>query len=366
MSPTRTSIRWCSSTKPSNGFSACDMNTSRPSLEVRFKSFLSQLNNSESIDDCLADTEFIDKKRADFLLDGRRIVLEIKSLETDPEYKIQDRLAPYRKRSEFPLFFWPADLNEILSYLPDGQDIRREIAHAVTRSVQGALEKADDQIEGTMQALGLKNSCGAVAILNEKVSIIAPELVIGKANQMLLKTRDGSVRYKHIAYVWSISESHRLATTKKTEFLPLILLEGPTADAYIKAGEYLNSLQSKWAQFEGMPTVSLDRLMNFDGLTFQKRMGKSTKDEKKLLVRHELLRQEYRMHPYLRSLSEDEFLQHAVYVLSVMTPHFLIGGKKLPMAKMAKIMTQWTHILEEAEYRRLDMKKIQSRLPGPE
>lgn len=46
-----------------------------------------------------------------------------------------------------------------------------------------------------------------------------------------------------------------------------------------------------------------------------------------------------------------------------MTPHFLVGGKKLPAAKVAELMEQWTHLLEEAEDRRLDMRKLLSRLP---
>lgn len=182
-------------------------------------------------------------------MDGRRIVLELKSLEADPEYKVEERLAPHRKRTKFPVFYWDADLNELLSHLPDGQDIRREISNAVTRSVQGALEKADDQIEATKRALGLERSCGAVVILNERVGILAPELVTAKASQMLLKTRDGAFRYKNIAYVWIVSESHRLTTTERTEHLPLILLEGPTADAHSEAAKYLDSLQLKWAQF---------------------------------------------------------------------------------------------------------------------
>ncbi len=339
------------------------MNTSRASLEDRFKTFLSQLDNVESIDDTLSDAELATGKRADFLLDRRRVVLEIKSLEADPEYKIEERLAPHRKRSEFPAFYWDAGLDEILSYLPDGQDIRREIAHAVTRSVQGALEKADDQIEATKRAFGLENSCGVVAILNEGVGILAPELVTGKASQMLLKTRDGAVRYKNIAYVWIVSESHRMATTERTEHLPLILLEGPTADAHAEAGEYLERLQPKWAQFEGVPFLSLGRRTHFDGLNFKKRTAEPAETEKRPLVRHEVWRLAYRARPYLRSLSEDDFLQHAVHIFSAMTPHFLVGGKKLSMAKVAELMERWTHILEEAEYRRLDMKKLQSRLP---
>ena len=47
-----------------------------------------------------------------------------------------------------------------------------------------------------------------------------------------------------------------------------------------------------------------------------------------------------------------------------MARHFLNGGRKLPHAAVAKLMEGWTHVLEEAEHRRLDMRKLQARLPG--
>ncbi len=339
------------------------MSTTRSSLEERFKAFLGQLDNVESIDDTLSDAELAHGKRADLLLDGRRVVLEIKSLEADPEYKIEERLASHRKRPEFPAFYWDADLNEILPYLSDGEAVRREIVHAITRSVQGALEKADDQIGATKKALGLENSCGVVAMLNERVGILAPELVTAKASQMLLKTRDGGLRYKNIAYVWIVSERHRVAATERTEYLPLILMEGPTADDHVEAGDYLDSLQPKWAQFEEVPFFSMGHRKNFDGLTFEKRTMEHAETEHRPLVLHEVWRRAYRGHPYLRSLSEEDFLQHAVHILTAMTPHFLVGGQKLPEVKVAELMERWTHILEEAKHRRLDMKKLQSRLP---
>ena len=199
---------------------------SRPSLEDRFQAFLDQLDDAESIDDSLSDTELSHGMRADFLLDQRRIVLEVKSLEADPEYKIKKRLAPHQERQEFPIFFWKADLNEILPYLPDGEEIRRQIFHAVMRAVQGALEKADDQIEATKTALHLEHACGVVAILNEEIGILAPDLVTAKASEMLLKTRDNNIRYKEIAYVWIISESHILVGKDGAEHLPVIFLEG--------------------------------------------------------------------------------------------------------------------------------------------
>jgi hypothetical protein len=54
--------------------------SSQFSLEERFKTFLGQLDNAESIDDMLSEAELAFGRRADFLLDGRHIALEIKSL----------------------------------------------------------------------------------------------------------------------------------------------------------------------------------------------------------------------------------------------------------------------------------------------
>ncbi|MFL6623122.1 MAG: hypothetical protein ACJ8NR_11065 [Sulfurifustis sp.] len=332
---------------------------SQRSLEDRFKAFLAQLDGAESIDDSLSESELASGKRADFLLNGRRIVLEIKSIETDPEYKVEERLSPHRERPEFPAFYWNAELTEVLSYLPDGEKIRREIAHAVTRSVQGALEKADEQIGTTKSALRIDTACGVVAILNESVGILAPDLLTATAAQVLSKTRNGVIRYKNIAYAWIIAETHRVGTAEPTEYLPLVLWEGPTAHAYVDAGRYLDALQRDWARFDGMPVVSAGPRTTFDDLDFQKRTRPESTSGP--LARHEWWRKTYRANPYLRSLSEEEFLQYGVRILSTMTPHFLVGHQKLPTAQVAELMQRWTHILEEAEYRRLDMKKLRAR-----
>lgn len=339
------------------------MTATRSSLENRFKVFLSQLQGSEDIDQVLSNEDLAHGKRADFLLNKRRIVLEIKSLEADPEYKIEQRLAPHTDRPEFPTFFWEAELEEVLSLLPDGEKIRREIFHAITRAVQGALEKADDQIEATKNTLDLPSACGVVAILNEKVGVLAPEVVAAAAHQILSKKRDQEVRYKQLAYVWIISESHRIVANTKKEYLPVILMEGPTASSHSAAGNYLDSLQPHWAKFEKVPFVSVGARDNFEGLTFEKRMTRRSSSEKRLLVRHELWRLSYRASPYLRSLSDEDFLEHAARIITALVPHFLIEGPKLPKAVVAELMEGWTHVLEEAEHRRLDMKRLRGKLP---
>ena len=67
----------------------------------------------------------------------------------------------------------------------------------------------------------------------------------------------------------------------------------------------------------------------------------------------------------MRTLSEEDFLDFATKVITTMAPQFIKGGKKLPFQSFVPIGIKWIHVLEEAEYRRLDMRKLQIRLPDP-
>lgn len=332
------------------------------SLEQRFHEFLEQLDGSESIDKSVSEHELAAGKRADFLLDQRRVIVEIKSLESDPEYKVEELLAPHRNRPDFPAFYWDADLDEILPFLPDGREIRLKIADAVTRSVEKALKKADDQIYATRQALSLPQACGVAVILNEEINILAPHIVTARASKLLLKKEGADFRYQQISYVWIISESHAVTISGSTQFLPLILLAGPRAQDNDQAGEYINGLAKQWAEFVGVPLSSYGDINSFDGFKFETRHCE-VQESSDPPERHEVWRRSYRQNPYLRALTEDEFLKHGTNIMVAMAPNFLIGGRGLPNHKVAVLMELFTHVLEEAEYRRLDMRKLQARLP---
>jgi hypothetical protein len=331
----------------------------KPALEERFKSFLRQLPGAEDVDGTLTEAQ-LPGRRADFLLRDRRIVLELKSLTNDPEHKIEERLGPHRDRPEFPVFYWQSDLSEILPYLPDGAEIRREIFHALTRAIQGYLEDADDQIADTKQALGLPEACGVVAILNEKIQILRPDVITAKASQMLLKTKNGGARYKNIAYVWIISEAHQMIASDGVEQLPIILLEGPMADCHAQFGDYIGHLNSAWAEFERVPLRSSYRIENFDRMSFQDRVAKPPKPTLPpgMITRQESRERQYQQRPYLRSLSESDFLTHMARLFTTMMPHFHKDGRKFSEPAIKEPMRGWTHVLTEARYRRLDMKKL--------
>ncbi len=210
----------------------------RPNLETRFQNFLNQLAGAENIDATFSSSDLSSGKRADYLLNSRQVVIEIKSLEIDPEWKAHKRLHSLQSRPDYPLFYWESELQEILSHLEDGDKIRVEIADAVTRRVQKLIAAADDQIEATSKSLKLSDACGIVVILNEDIGILEPHIIAAAGSKVLLKKKGDDFRYKNVHYLWVISEAHSIRFDSKTECLPMVVLDGPLAEKFCSQGIY--------------------------------------------------------------------------------------------------------------------------------
>ena len=102
-------------------------------LESRFLRFLATLQDAESLDELLGDPKFDGQRRADYLLFGRRVILELKSLETDTSHKVESEMDKHRDREDFPLFYGTVDLQAVLKHLPDGKEINDRIFYKTTR-----------------------------------------------------------------------------------------------------------------------------------------------------------------------------------------------------------------------------------------
>lgn len=124
-------------------------------LDRRFSSFLKTFPGAESLDDLLMSAKYDGERRADFLLFERRVIVEIKSLETDTSPKVETEIAKHREREDFPLFYGEVELNKVLKNLPDGQQINEQIFLRTTRSIEEATKSAEKQIENTAKLLGI-------------------------------------------------------------------------------------------------------------------------------------------------------------------------------------------------------------------
>ena len=327
------------------------------SLNERFKIFVSQLPSVEVIDDLDLPSAFDEEKRADFLVENRKVVIELKSLESDPEYKIHAELENHRKREEYPLFYGELELYKVLKHLPDGEQIQERLFYKISRSIEQSFREADKQIGATKEILGCRNAYGLLVLLNEDVSVLSPETISYRVSQLLTKMDDnGGIHYKNITSVWFILENYSLRMKKGAKLLPSIVIDGPGAVDQMEFSQILDMLQSQWAAFNNIPYIAADVKKISDSSFI--RLSELEKDHQQLKPRHELWRQQYRNNPYLRSLSDDDVLVHGAKLLRLMAPNFLKGGPKIPFDKMAQFMEGWTHFLEEVIFRGLDLKKM--------
>ena len=327
------------------------------SLNDRFKAFLSQLPFAEAIDDLKLPPEFDESKRADFLIENRKAIIELKSLESDPEHKIHTELESHQDRDEYPLFYGELELDKVLKHLPDGEQIKKKLFYKISRSIEQSFREADKQIRATKDILNCPDSIGLLVLLNEDISVLSPEIISFRVSQLLARADDdGSPHYRSITSVWFILESFSLKTRKGGKLLPLIVIDGPGAAERPELTNILNIFQSNWAAFNGVPyvTANIGKIVDSDFI----RLSELEKEHQQFMPRHVLWRKQYRDNPYLKSLSDDAVLTHGVRLLSFMTPNFLKDGYRIPFDQMAQFMEGWTHFLEEVRIRGLDLKKM--------
>jgi hypothetical protein len=329
----------------------------RPTLNERFIKFMSQLPMVEVIDELELPPNFEKEKRADFLIERRKVIVEIKSLESDPEYKVQDEMAKHQGREEYPLFYGELELSKILRHLPDGKEINQRLFYKISRSLENSFRKGNRQIGATKEILGCANAYGLLVFLNEELDILSPEVISYRVSELLTKRdSDGGLRYNHITSVWFILENYTLKLKQGGKLLPSIVVDGPNAVDHQDFSIILNELQVAWASFNNIPLVT-GNVKNIRDLDFVT-LSKLEEEHQQFLPRHEVWRKGYRTAPYLRSLSDEAVLEHGARLINLMAPNFMKGGTKIPFEQMAQHMEGWTHFLEESEFRGLDLKKM--------
>lgn len=132
----------------------------KKSLEQRFKEFLDTIAGVENIDNLNMTQQQKEAKKADYFAENRQLIIELKSLETDTEPKVEKILKPHRSRPEFPVFFGGWEVSKVLKHLPDGEEINKELHLAITSSLKDIYRKANKQIRTTKSTFSLPNSQG--------------------------------------------------------------------------------------------------------------------------------------------------------------------------------------------------------------
>jgi hypothetical protein len=326
------------------------------SLEERFTRFLASLPGAEAIDGMVLPEDPERRRKADFLLAKREVVLELKTLTVDSSHKVEAAVDKHRERDEFPLFYGTADVRKVLSHLPDGEDIYRRMVNSLGRSIEEAVRSAEEQVTHTRHVLCIPNAIGMLVILNESVEILDPVVVGHRVAQLMRRERTGNSDAEKLDFVWLLFESHALGVVGGVPAMPSMLIRGERAARFPWFTAFHNDVVERWAALNngavvdgGSPDPMAMRFTATKGLTSPPPTE---------LPRHEVWRRQYHAQPYLRHLGDDAVLAHGGALMQRLMPHFIKGGPGYVAEVVMPLMEQFTHFQEEASFRALDLRKM--------
>lgn len=325
-------------------------------LEERFTKFLGSLPGSEAIDNMVLPHDPERRRKADFLLAQRQVVLELKVLSVDVSHKVEETAAKHRQRDEFPLFFGSADARKVLEHLPDGEAVYRQMVNTVGRSVEAALRSAEEQITHTRHVLGIPNAIGMLVILNESIKILDPMVVGHRVAQLMRRERTGKSTSAKLDFVWLLFESHSLGSVSGVPVRPSILIKGERSASFPWFAAFHDDVVERWTASNSGAVVDVGN-PDLKDIRFTSTEGNHSPPPAELVL-HQVWRQQYRAHPYLRHLADDEVFAVGGGLMQQLLPHFKKDCAPVVAASIMPTMQKFTHFLEEASHRALDLRKL--------
>ena len=210
------------------------------SLEHRFSEFLKGLPDSEWLD--APEFSFPSgNRKADFLLHGRKLIAELKTVTTDQQPKVDRRLDKHLEETGIIVFGTVAS-TQLFNDPAESDKFHHKILRDITRNTEEMCRSANDQIMQTSQYLGI-NATGLLVILNESISVLDPGVVAYRACEYL------NTKPRSIDYCLLVFESHEVSNggVRQNQMLSI----GACRTVEHLADGYIDQLMQGWAKHNG-------------------------------------------------------------------------------------------------------------------
>jgi hypothetical protein len=257
------------------------------------------------------------------------------------------------------MLYGEQELQRILSFLPDREEINARIVTAATDSIEKAIKSANRQIRTTKETFGLPDSGGLLVIFNDVVDVLSPDVVAYRVRKTLRKkTHSGEVRFPHITVVLVINTRHYAQVTPDLKGMVILVIPTGLPDPN-DVEAFASSLLPRWSAFDGQQFLKM-KTEDFPKITFE-RFQKPAKTQSKV-KRYDIWRSQYRRSRYLQKMTDDQLLEYGSGLFEDIAPRFLKGAPKTPQDYMSGLMGRFTHFLEETGLRGLDLRRL---IPQP-
>ncbi len=154
------------------------------------------------------------RKSADYLALNRRVIIEQKSLDIDPDYKLPEFFEKHTSIGN-AVDGDLTSLSHLLRRLPEGTKLGIDLYRSLTKGLDDIISHADKQTRDTRKTFLIPEAIGLVVILNDSAPTLEPDTVTIKAAEMLRKlTSTNELRYPENHVVILISEAHQSRRTR--------------------------------------------------------------------------------------------------------------------------------------------------------
>jgi hypothetical protein len=224
-------------------------------LKDRFERFVTTLDGFEDIDALLKKCDPAGKRRADYLFSGRNVIVEQKTLETDPGDKAQNYVHRLIEENRLAVGYGTFVIDkDTFRDLPDGEKLYKNLLHKTSSRLEKIASDADKQTKGTREIFGLSDAAGVLVILNQGAESLIPELLDYRIQDLFKVDNSGSVRFPRNDMIMVISELHPVRIGPTT-LLPTRRYVNSTARQRERAIAFTDKLTAAWAAFNGVPEI---------------------------------------------------------------------------------------------------------------
>lgn len=323
-------------------------------LNSRFDSFMKAVSTIECIDSIPVPPKYISPKKADYFGMGRSVIFEQKSINQEQVNKIQNEIEKHQNEEYYPVFYGQRDVNLVLENFPNKEEMKRKIFNKITKLIEGYLSNADKQILSTSKIFGISRYTGVLIILNDKIEVLSPEVIIHKLSQLLSqKKADGSLRFSKVSYILFISEAHLYR--QKTP-IALLLQNDLVLPHNKNVEEYMRYLIHSWSEFNGGRPAFIEDL---DELLKHSKQRPELK--KARLTRSEERKRWYKANRYMKNWSDDDVYKKCAEYIAAIGPFYTKGGPKMPPQMLGEATLAFTDFIVESNIRGLDIREIKRR-----
>lgn len=225
-------------------------------LRARFEAFVQTLEGFENIDVLLKAKTMSGKKRADYLFQNRSIIIEQKSLEIDPADKPQKFVEQLVQQGK--LLIWGTLSTEaIFRRMPNGDDLRRQLALKIGKVIDDNVRNADKQIRDTREIFDIAGAGGILVLLNEDATTLFPDIVTYALTNGFQKKDGDEYRYAKIDGVFLISEAHPIDTPGFQKSFPVHSFLAPATANRNAVSAFMDMMMTRWARFNGATLIHM-------------------------------------------------------------------------------------------------------------